>query len=71
MVTVRAIYENGQIRLLEDVELKDGQELEIHVVKKVETTLKPRVFGLHRGLMKMADDFDDPLPDSFWFGDDE
>jgi hypothetical protein len=25
--------------------------------------------GLHRGAMVMHDDFDEPLPDSFWFGD--
>ena len=29
---------------------------------------KPRVVGLHPGSMEMAPDFDDPLPDEFWFG---
>jgi Protein of unknown function (DUF2281) len=28
----------------------------------------PRVFGLHAGQVWMSDDFDDPLPDEFWFG---
>ncbi len=28
-----------------------------------------RVAGLHAGQIWMADDFDDPLPDSFWLGE--
>lgn len=28
---------------------------------------KPFKFGLHEGLVEIAADFDDPLPDSFWF----
>lgn len=91
MVTVRAIYENGQIRLLEDIELKDGQELQVKILDMPKKTgrripdLHPgafifntksdkdheRVFGLHCGMMETSDDFDAPLPDSFWFGEDE
>ena len=26
-----------------------------------------RVFGQHRGKVRMRPDFDDPLPDDFWF----
>lgn len=29
---------------------------------------KPRVAGLNRGAMRMRDDFNEPLPDSFWLG---
>ncbi len=29
---------------------------------------EPRVANLHPGAMIMAPDFDDPLPDEFWFG---
>ena len=29
----------------------------------------PRRFGLHAGTIWMSDDFDDPLPDEFWLGD--
>jgi hypothetical protein len=32
---------------------------------------KKRIFNMHAGLVWMSDDFDDELPDSFWFGDDE
>ncbi len=27
-----------------------------------------RVLGLHSGQIEMSDDFDEPLPDSFWLG---
>lgn len=29
----------------------------------------PRVAGLHQGAIWMRDDFDEPLPDEFWLGD--
>ena len=31
--------------------------------------LPPRTLGLSRGAMKMSDDFDEPLPDEFWLGE--
>jgi antitoxin (DNA-binding transcriptional repressor) of toxin-antitoxin stability system len=33
-------------------------------------TLKPRIAGLHAGTTWTSDDFDDPLPDAFWLGED-
>lgn len=30
-----------------------------------------RVLGLHAGAIWMSDDFDAPLPDSFWLGGDD
>ncbi len=39
--------------------------------KRDEATPKVRVLGLHRGAMQMAPDFDDPLPESFWLGEDK
>jgi len=30
-----------------------------------------RVPNLHAGLIQMSDDFDDPLPDSFWLGEED
>lgn len=32
---------------------------------------KPRIAGLHAGKGWIAEDFDAPLPDSFWLGEDE
>jgi antitoxin (DNA-binding transcriptional repressor) of toxin-antitoxin stability system len=38
------------------------------VAKLVRNVGEPgrRPFGLYKGLIKMSDDFDDPLPDEFW-----
>ncbi len=30
-----------------------------------------RIPNLHAGLIQISDDFDDPLPDSFWLGEDK
>jgi hypothetical protein len=30
-----------------------------------------RVFGLHEGEMWMSDDFNAPLPESFWLGENQ
>lgn len=32
---------------------------------------KKRVLGLHEGQGWISDDFTDPLPDEFWFGEDD
>ncbi|MCB0084170.1 MAG: hypothetical protein KDE47_24695 [Caldilineaceae bacterium] len=29
---------------------------------------KRRIAGLHKGAMRMHDDFNEPLPDDFWLG---
>jgi hypothetical protein len=72
MVSIRAIYEDGKLILLQPLELRNGQEVDITIVPR---EIKPkggeRVLGLHLGAMQMSDDFDDPLPDSFWLGEDE
>ena len=35
----------------------------------VEKPLHPRVFDLHPDAIWTSDDFDDPLPDEFWLGE--
>lgn len=37
----------------------------------VKAVPKPRVPGLDKGKIWVYDDFDDPLPDSFWLGEDD
>ncbi len=77
MATVRAIYRNGQLKLLEPVELQDGDEVELLIMPLIDddintdtdTTKKPRILGMHPGAITMSDDFDDPLPDEFWLSD--
>jgi hypothetical protein len=32
-------------------------------------TKQPRVFGQYQGRISMSEDFDEPLPDSFWLGE--
>jgi antitoxin (DNA-binding transcriptional repressor) of toxin-antitoxin stability system len=59
------------LSLLEaDTELiltEDGEALaRVTLVKKFS---REQLAGLHRGSMTLHDDFDEPLPDSFWFGD--
>jgi len=36
---------------------------------EVPTLPKKRILGLHAGQIWIADDFDAPLPDSFWLGE--
>lgn len=43
--------------------------LDVQSVALPEATRKPRVAGLGEGSIWTSDDFDDPLPDEFWFGD--
>lgn len=38
------------------------------LVPLAEPSDRPRVAGLHQGAIWMSEDFDDPLPDSFWLG---
>ena len=33
-------------------------------------TKEPRIMDLHKGQVWMSDDFDEPLPDEFWLGED-
>lgn len=35
----------------------------------VEFNLQPRVAGLHKGNAWISDDFNEPLPDEFWLGE--
>lgn len=73
MVSIRAIYENGKLRLLDPVELQEGQEVKITIVPKEDELQQKgkRKLELFRGETWMSDDFDEPLPDSFWLGEDE
>lgn len=43
---------------------------QVPLVKLVPIRKRPqrRVAGLHRGVLRMRDDFNEPLPDEFWLG---
>ena len=59
----------------EPIEVTDEyiQKKRAELLDKIKSTSKPdkpdRVAGLHAGSAKIAEDFDAPLPDSFWTGD--
>jgi len=38
----------------------------IVIYEEPEQPVKPITLGLFQGKIKMSDDFDEPLPDSFW-----
>jgi predicted DNA-binding antitoxin AbrB/MazE fold protein len=74
MVSIRAIYENGALRLLEPLDLQEGEQVEIIITPKPEvahTKQGKRKLELFRGEFWMSDDFDDLLPDTFWLSEDE
>lgn len=44
---------------LADVEIVEGEKPK-----------QGRILGMHPGAFQPSEDFDDPLPDEFWFGED-
>ena len=54
-------------------EAADGTEVVIErgdgAVFRLVPVLRHRVAGLHPGAIVMSDDFDEPLPESFWFSE--
>jgi Protein of unknown function (DUF2281) len=45
------------------------RSLDVSATPENPPELPPRTLGLNRGAMKMSDDFDEPLPDEFWLGE--
>ena len=43
--------------------------LKSNQAKQITEPQEARILGLHKGSMYMHDDFDDPLPDAFWLGE--
>ena len=66
--------EEAETRLLELIGLAEqGEDIVIAHEDQPKVKLVPlgqlgkkRVFGQHRGKIRMRSDFDDPLPDDFW-----
>jgi len=52
-----------------EVIIQDAQKGKARLVPIAQPPQKPRVFGLHEGEIWMSDDFNAPLPDSFWLGE--
>jgi predicted DNA-binding antitoxin AbrB/MazE fold protein len=66
--TISVVYENGVLKPLEPLPLEEGEKLEI-TFKDAHATPKGRKLDLMPGAFKVPDDFDDPLPDEFWLGE--
>jgi len=49
----------------EEVVISSENQPKVKLVP-IRQTLKKRVFGQHRGQIRMRPDFDEPLPESFW-----
>ena len=73
MVTVQISFENlldTLDHLPEDQKQIVLQRLQSATTKEVPSP-KKRIAGLGEGTIWMSDDFIDPLPDDFWFSEDE
>ena len=51
-----------------EILLTEGDTPVARLLPVAETSKKERVLGMHPGSIWVSDDFDDPLPDEFWFG---
>lgn len=62
---LRAIYEDGVLKPLEDPGLTDHERVVIEIKERAGElrARRKRTFGSARGLLKIADDFDEPLED--------
>ncbi len=52
-----------------EVIIEDPQKGKARLVPVRKPQTRPRVLGLHEGEGWMSDDFNAPLPDSFWLGE--
>lgn len=60
------IDQNHQIHLQLPETIKAARAKVIVMYEENTPKLKPFKFGLFAGQIQISDDFDDPLPDSFW-----
>lgn len=60
------IDQNHQIHLQLPETVKAGKAKVIVMYEEETTQNKPFIFGLFKGQIQISDDFDEPLPDSFW-----
>lgn len=69
MTDMEALYQ-----AVDELTADEQKQLLEYIQKARQTTqapLKKRIFGMHEGAITMSDGFDDELPDSFWFGEDD
>ncbi len=52
-----------------EVLLLDGTEPRAKLTPVQSPPREQRIPGLHKGVFQVSPDFDDPLPDAFWLGE--
>lgn len=62
------------VEQLEDLSIVEMEELQAILQTQIELKAgekrkKPFILDLHPGAITISDDFNDPLPDAFWFGE--
>lgn len=65
------VDENHEIHLKLPDNIGAGKARVVVMFEGELRSTKPRVFGQFRGSVKMAEDFDEPLPDAFWLGNEQ
>ncbi len=70
--TTGRVGPGGELTLT-DLPFSSGDEVKVRIesVADLPIARTPFVFGLHAGLVTVHEDFDAPLPDSFWLGEGE
>jgi predicted DNA-binding antitoxin AbrB/MazE fold protein len=63
--TLAAIFEDGVLKPLEDPGLAEHELVEVEITRKPQEAVprRQRIPGSAKGLIRMADDFDEPLED--------
>lgn len=46
-----------------------SEQQKVSIEQNSQVPKQKRVFGQYQGRISMSEDFDEPLPDSFWLGD--
>jgi antitoxin (DNA-binding transcriptional repressor) of toxin-antitoxin stability system len=52
----------------EEIIIAQDDEAKVKLVPLPRKNIGKRVFGEYRGKIRMSEDFNDPLPNDFWFG---
>ncbi|MGB3312070.1 MAG: DUF2281 domain-containing protein [Nodosilinea sp.] len=58
-----------QVRALTPAQQQTVLDFAAFLRQQAPAAAKERIPGLHPGAFVISDDFDDPLPDSFWLGE--
>ncbi len=71
--TLELVVKNGMFRAVDGaLPFSEGQHVKVTVEAEEiqdQAHSKPRIAGLHAGLVGWDPTFDDELPDSFWLGE--